>query len=173
MTHQKAHFPAPMDACSSSPCNNGGTCIDVNVDTFIFTCRDDDYGNTCQHSKEYRHTHANIYKNKILTGGMDILITQVPFSMGNGPRCQAISSHLMTNSKISIGKMAPWVFSPTKSSIIYCWVYGQRLNILLASSCLLISSQIWATGQYACGSRRNIKPFGQMPSNKLYCFRLK
>ena len=35
---------------------------------------------------------------------------RVLFSMGYGPRCQAVSCYLMTNSKISIGEMAPWVF---------------------------------------------------------------
>ena len=45
------HFSEPWVACVSSPCENGGTCIDVNVDTFVCMCRTGYYGDTCQHSK--------------------------------------------------------------------------------------------------------------------------
>ena len=47
----------------------------------------------------------------------------------------------------------------TESNIIYFWVCGQWLNIPLASNCLLTCSPIWATGQYACRSRRNIESY--------------
>ena len=92
---------------------------------------------------------------------------RVVFSMRCRPRCQTISSSLMTNNRISIGKIVPWVFFTfssliqiyqlilahkkfrhiiaTKSSIIYCWVFGQWLNIPLASTCLLTHSPIWTT----------------------------
>ena len=43
----------------------------------------------------------------------------------------------------------------TESSIIYCWVFDQWLNIPLASTCLPTHSPIWTTGQYALGSKRN------------------
>ena len=33
-------FSEPWVACLSSPCDNGGTCIDVNVDTYVCMCRD-------------------------------------------------------------------------------------------------------------------------------------
>ena len=41
----------PFDACSSTPCTNGGSCIDVNVDTFICLCRDGYFGTDCGQSK--------------------------------------------------------------------------------------------------------------------------
>ena len=41
----------PWVACVSSPCDNGGSCIDVNVDTFICMCRTGYYGDMCQYSK--------------------------------------------------------------------------------------------------------------------------
>ena len=44
-------FSVPWDSCTSSPCDNGGTCIDVNVDTFICTCRDGYFGVACGDSK--------------------------------------------------------------------------------------------------------------------------
>ena len=40
----------PWVACSSSPCKNGGTCVDVNVDTFICMCRDRFFGTNCGQS---------------------------------------------------------------------------------------------------------------------------
>ena len=40
----------PWTACTSSPCGNYGTCLDVNVDTFICMCRDGYYGETCENS---------------------------------------------------------------------------------------------------------------------------
>ena len=40
-------------------------------------------------------------------------------------------------------------------------LFGQWLNTPLASTCLLTSSPIWITGQYACGSRRNIEPLAK------------
>ena len=45
------YFVAPWVACVSSPCDNGGTCVDVNVDTFVCACRNGYYGETCQHCK--------------------------------------------------------------------------------------------------------------------------
>ena len=45
------YFAVPWVACASSPCSNGGTCVDVNVDTFICMCRDGYYGETCQYGK--------------------------------------------------------------------------------------------------------------------------
>ena len=42
---------APWVACVSSPCDNGVTCVDVNIDTFVCLCRDGYYGETCQYSK--------------------------------------------------------------------------------------------------------------------------
>ena len=41
---------APWVACESSPCDNGATCVDVNVDTFICVCRDGFFGVTCSES---------------------------------------------------------------------------------------------------------------------------
>ena len=41
----------PWTACESSPCNNGATCVDVNVDTFICMCRDRFFDATCSSSK--------------------------------------------------------------------------------------------------------------------------
>ena len=41
----------PWTACESSPCENGATCIDVNVDTFICMCRDRFFDTTCSSSK--------------------------------------------------------------------------------------------------------------------------
>ena len=43
-------FSVPWEACMSSPCDNGGSCIDVNVDTFICMCRDGYFGITCGES---------------------------------------------------------------------------------------------------------------------------
>ncbi len=49
--------PTPNDGenvskgCSSSPCNNGATCVDVNVDTFICVCRGGFFGVTCENSE--------------------------------------------------------------------------------------------------------------------------
>ena len=42
----------PWVTCVSSPCDNGGTCIDVNVDTFICMCRDGFFGTVCSESKK-------------------------------------------------------------------------------------------------------------------------
>ena len=47
------YFAAPWVACASSPCSNEGTCVDVNVDTFVCACRDGYYGETCQYSKYF------------------------------------------------------------------------------------------------------------------------
>ena len=44
-------FSAPLEACSSSPCENGGSCIDVNVDAYVCMCRDEYFGITCSESK--------------------------------------------------------------------------------------------------------------------------
>ncbi len=41
--------------CKSSPCTNGSTCVDVNVDTFICVCRGGFFGVTCENS-EYHYT---------------------------------------------------------------------------------------------------------------------
>ena len=46
------YFVVPWVACASSPCDNGGTCVDVNVDTFICMCRDGYFGDTCQYGKK-------------------------------------------------------------------------------------------------------------------------
>ena len=51
----------------------------------------------------------------------------------------------------------------TGSSVIYCWAFGQWLNIPPASTCLLTCGPIWATGQYACGSRRSIISLAKHP----------
>ena len=50
-----------------------------------------------------------------------------------------------------------------ESSIIYCWVFSQWLPIPLASTCLLTCNPVWATGQYACGSRLGIKSLAKHP----------
>ena len=73
-------------------------------------------------------------------------LSRVVFSMGCGPRCQTISSDLMTNNRISIenGTLSVFTFSTliqiyqlilgnkkirhivaSERSIIYCWVFGQ------------------------------------------------
>ena len=41
----------PFEACSSSPCENSGTCVDVNVDTFVCVCRDGYFGTNCGESE--------------------------------------------------------------------------------------------------------------------------
>ena len=51
-----------------------------------------------------------------------------------------------------------------ESSIIWCWVFGQCLNISPASTYLLTCIPIWATGQYACESRRNIETLAKYPT---------
>ena len=43
-------FSAPWVACESSPCDNGATCVDVSVDTFICVCRDGYFGVECSDS---------------------------------------------------------------------------------------------------------------------------
>ena len=50
---------ASWDACSSSPCINGATCVDVNVDTFICVCRGGFFGVTCENS-EYCYTFFGV-----------------------------------------------------------------------------------------------------------------
>ena len=44
-------FTAPWTACESSPCDNGASCVDVNVDTFICVFRDGFFGVACSQSK--------------------------------------------------------------------------------------------------------------------------
>ncbi len=44
----------PWDSCVSSPCENGATCVDVNVDRFICVCRDGYFGVTCGESEKRR-----------------------------------------------------------------------------------------------------------------------
>ena len=51
---------ALIEACSSSPCSNGGSCIDVNVDTFVCLCRDGFFGATCYESKITLNTLINM-----------------------------------------------------------------------------------------------------------------
>ena len=41
-------------ACTSDPCENGATCVDVNVDTFVSVCRDGFFGVSCGDSKLVR-----------------------------------------------------------------------------------------------------------------------
>ena len=43
-------FSAPWVTCQNSPCDNGATCVDVNVDTFICVCRDGYFGVDCSDS---------------------------------------------------------------------------------------------------------------------------
>ncbi len=45
------YIGGPGSSCSSSPCTNGATCVDVNVDTFICMCRDGFFGMTCENSE--------------------------------------------------------------------------------------------------------------------------
>ena len=45
-------FSVPWVACASSPCDNEGTCVDVNVDTFVCMCRDGYFGETCQYGQQ-------------------------------------------------------------------------------------------------------------------------
>ena len=52
----------------------------------------------------------------------------------------------------------------SESSVIYCWVFDQWLNIPIAFTCLLTSGSIWITGQYACGSKRNIESLAKYPT---------
>ena len=40
-------YSVPLEACSSSPCQKGGSCINVNVDTYVCMCRDGFFGITC------------------------------------------------------------------------------------------------------------------------------
>ena len=50
-TFLRNSIAVPWVACASSPCDNEGSCIDVNVDTFICMCRDGYFGETCQYGK--------------------------------------------------------------------------------------------------------------------------
>ena len=45
------YFAEPLEACSSSPCQNGASCVDINVDTFICVCRDEYFGINCGESE--------------------------------------------------------------------------------------------------------------------------
>ncbi len=38
-------------SCESSPCTNGATCVDVNIDAFICVCRGGFFGVTCENSE--------------------------------------------------------------------------------------------------------------------------
>ena len=49
------YFTAPWVDCASSPCSNGGTCVDVNVDTFVCMCRDGYFGTDCGESESCIH----------------------------------------------------------------------------------------------------------------------
>ncbi len=44
-------FAEPFAACESSPCENGATCLDVAVDTFLCLCRGGYFGLTCSESE--------------------------------------------------------------------------------------------------------------------------
>ena len=46
-------FSVPWPACTSNPCENGGTCTDTSVNTFVCSCRDGYFGVTCEKS-EYK-----------------------------------------------------------------------------------------------------------------------
>ena len=52
----------------------------------------------------------------------------------------------------------------TERRLIYCWVFGQWFNNPVVSTCLLTSSLIWDTGQYACGSNWNIESLAKYPT---------
>ncbi len=39
-----------LNACESSPCTNGATCVDVNTDVFMCVCRGGFFGVTCENS---------------------------------------------------------------------------------------------------------------------------
>ena len=60
-------FAAPWVACESSPCDNGGTCVDVNVDTFICVCKDDHFGITCNQSKFIEHYLVLLIENETIS----------------------------------------------------------------------------------------------------------
>ena len=49
--HTEIVFVGPFEACSSSPCENGGTCVDINVDTFVCVCRGGYFGTNCGESE--------------------------------------------------------------------------------------------------------------------------
>ena len=51
------YFSVPWTACLSSPCDNGATCTDVNVDTFICSCRDGFFGTEYDQSKLQQPTN--------------------------------------------------------------------------------------------------------------------
>ena len=62
--HSQQNFiPVLWEACLSSPCDNGATGIDVNVDTFICMCKDGYFGVTCLESKYQCHNQRPCWKS--------------------------------------------------------------------------------------------------------------
>ena len=57
------------------------------------------------------------------------------------------------------------------TQVVFSIVYRPRCpTIALASTCLLTSSPKWATGQYACGSKRNIESLANYPTTNCTAF---
>ena len=71
------NFAAPWVACASSPCDNEGTCIDVNIDTFICACRDGYYGETCQNSELFVWIDNKMVCNNIIFTTSQLYTTEV------------------------------------------------------------------------------------------------
>ena len=74
-----------------------------------------DYGGLLAEIRD--EDEMTMLRTRILRKYVKLLCPQVVFSVGCWPKYQTISSYLMTNSRISIGKMVPWVFF-TFSSLI-------------------------------------------------------
>ena len=70
----------------SSPCENGGSCIDVNVDTYLCMCRDRFFGATCDKSNIFLHVlNLGYFKNKSdsISPELDLHVITLPFTITN------------------------------------------------------------------------------------------
>ena len=86
----KTVISAPEEACSSSPCDNSSTCVNVNVDTFVWMCRDGYYGSTCQRSMYYSHAIHPL--NEIWTGSRKLFKTRITQLQNNSVQSSALEN---------------------------------------------------------------------------------
>ncbi len=75
----------PGNSCESSPCMNGATCVDVNVDTFICVCRDGFFGITCENTCSYSSAGFMAYLTFDIESrnGVGIPFDNVVYDTGN------------------------------------------------------------------------------------------